>query len=73
MRRIGGQVLFCHRIAKSGEERYPPLVHILVAGYPACRFTTDAPIDRPIDQWHGRDEVEDYGAEITARCEMCYA
>ena len=64
-----GQVVFCQRISKSGGERYPPLVHVLVAGYAACRFTTDAPIDWPIGHcWLGRDEIED-PTEIT--CPVC--
>ena len=65
----GGQVLFCHRIAKGGEERYPPHVHVLAAGYPLCRFTAEAAIDWPIGHcWLGRDEIED-PAEIT--CPVC--
>jgi hypothetical protein len=30
----GGQVLFCYRISKGGEQLYPPLVHVLSAGRP---------------------------------------
>jgi hypothetical protein len=66
----GGQVLFCNRIAKSGEERYPPRVHVLAAGHPLCRFTAEAPIDWPIGHcWLARDEIED-PAEIT--CPVCH-
>jgi hypothetical protein len=65
----GGQVLYCHRIAKGGEERYPPRVHVLAAGYPLCRFTAEGPMDWPIGHcWLGRDEIED-AAEIT--CPVC--
>jgi hypothetical protein len=65
----GGQVLFCHRISKGGEQLYPPLVHILSAGRPLCSFTMDAPIDWPIGHcWLGRDEIDD-PSEIT--CQVC--
>lgn len=63
---LNGDFAGVERVAKAGDQLYPPRVHVLRHGYPLCRFSFSLPGNWPIGHcWVGIEELSD------ATCPTC--